>query len=71
MGTSSGALVALDPASGRTTWSLMVDQPIRFQPAVEHGWIYLGTASGALVAVDTGRRELTGWPMWGRNPAHL
>ncbi|MCC7536043.1 MAG: PQQ-binding-like beta-propeller repeat protein [Deltaproteobacteria bacterium] len=71
VGTSSGALVAMDPLSGRTTWSLMVDQPIRYQPAVDRGWIYLGTATGALVAVDTGNPNLTGWPMWGRHPAHL
>jgi putative pyrroloquinoline-quinone-binding quinoprotein len=36
---------------------------------VEGGWIYVGTEDGRLVAIQTGKRELTGWPMWGGNAA--
>jgi outer membrane protein assembly factor BamB len=42
---------------------------VRSQPVVEDGWVYVGTSDGKLVAIDTGDKSLTGWPMWGRDAA--
>jgi len=47
-----------------------VGSPTRFQPAIEHGRLYIGTEDGKLVVIDTGNSALTGWTMWGGNAAH-
>ena len=35
----------------------------------ERGAPTAGTEDGRLVAIDSGKRDLTGWPMWGGNAA--
>jgi hypothetical protein len=59
----------VNPATGAVDRRLQVGAPIRSQPAVEGGWIYVGTASGQLVGLRTGDPSLTGWPTWAGNPA--
>ena len=67
--TLAGEVVALDPQSGKVRKTFAVGGPVRSQPVVEDGWIYVGTEDGRLVAIDTGDKTLTGWPMWGGNAA--
>jgi outer membrane protein assembly factor BamB len=67
--TLDGAIVELDPSSGAEKARYQVGRPVRSQPVVEGGWIYVGTEDGRLVAIDTGKRDLTGWAMWGGNAA--
>jgi hypothetical protein len=66
-GTLSGTVVQLDPKSGKRKAEFKVGGPVRSQPVVDAGWIYVGTADGKLVAIDTKDKTVTGWPTWGGN----
>lgn len=63
--TVSGQVLLLDRRGGREVRRWEVGAPVRSQPVVDDGWIYVGTDDGQLVALDSGDRGLTGWPMWG------
>jgi outer membrane protein assembly factor BamB len=65
--TLQGTVVQLDPASGKRKAEFKVGAPVRSQPVVDGGWIYVGTADGKLVAIDTKDKTITGWPTWGGN----
>ncbi len=67
--TLKGQVLELDPTTGKPVATFDVGGPVRAQPVVADGWIYVGTEDGRLVAIDTGDRTLTGWPMWGGNAA--
>lgn len=62
-----GRALRLDPRSGKPTATYAVGSPIRSQPVVADGWIYVGTEDGKLVAIDTKDPSITGWPTWGGN----
>ena len=66
-GTLNGQVVRLDPKSGKSTATYAVGSPIRSQPVVADGWIYVGTEDGKLVAINTKDASITGWPTWGGN----
>ena len=66
-GTLKGDVVRLDQKSGKTIAKYGVGSPVRSQPIVHDGWIYVGTDDGRLVAIDTKDKSLTGWPTWGGN----
>ena len=63
--TVAGEVLLLDADDGRVRRRWSLGHRVRSQPVVEDGWIYAGTEDGLLVALDTGDRSLTGWPMWG------
>lgn len=67
LGTLTGEVLRLDPATGKATATYRVGSPIRSQPVVADGWIYVGTEDGKLVAIDTKDPAITGWPTWGGN----
>jgi outer membrane protein assembly factor BamB len=67
VGTLEGTIVQLDPASGKRKAEFKVGAPIRSQPVVDAGWIYVGTSDGKLVAIDTKDKTVDGWPTWGGN----
>ena len=69
LGTLKGEVMQLDPKSGKTTKTYKIGSPIRFQPVVEGGRIYVGTQDGKLVCVNTGNKAFTGWAQWGGNAA--
>lgn len=60
-----GDVFRIDAKSGKQVAVYKTGAPLRSQPAVDNGWIYLGTEDGRLIAIDTGVRTLTGWPTWG------
>ena len=65
--TLHGAVLELDPQTGKVQQSWEVGGTLRSQPVVDAGWIYVGTDDGRLVAIDSGDSSLTGWAMWGGN----
>lgn len=64
-GTLAGDVVRLEQKSGKVLAKYAVGAPIRSQPVVANGWIYVGTDDGRLVAIDTKDASVTGWPTWG------
>ncbi|HEY5934020.1 MAG TPA: PQQ-binding-like beta-propeller repeat protein [Kofleriaceae bacterium] len=65
--TLAGEVVRLGAQTGKLVATYRTNAPVRSQPAVQGGWIYLGTEDGRLIAIDTKDRKLTGWPTWGGN----
>lgn len=47
-----------------------LNAPVRFQPIVQDGKIFIGTQDGQVICINTRNPELTGWPTWGRDAAH-
>ncbi len=70
VGTEDGYVVCYRASSGSEMWRVKVGEPIRFQPVVVEGWVYVGTDRGSLVAFDTGDYWADGWAMWGGDAAH-
>jgi outer membrane protein assembly factor BamB len=68
--TLKGEVLQMDPETGKVVKTYSVGAPVRFQPAIVNGKIYVGTQDGKLVCIDTGDKTFTGWPCWGGNPAH-
>ena len=68
--TLSGEVLRMNPTSGKIESRYKVGRPIRSQPVVSDGWIYVGTEDGRLVAINTKDKSLTGWPMWGGDAGH-
>lgn len=56
--------------TGKLEKRYQLNVPIRFQPIVQDGKIFIGTQDGRLICVDTRDPKLTGWPTWGRDAAH-
>lgn len=67
--TVTGEVLVMSPSDGNISQRLQVGAPVRSQPAVDRGWIYVGTTDGQLVGLNTGDTSLTGWPTWAGNPA--
>lgn len=65
--TLKGEIVRLDEKTGQRLASYSVGSPVRSQPVVDRGWIYVGTDDGKLVAIDTKDPTVTGWSTWGGN----
>jgi len=70
LSTLEGNVIQMEPEKGKiqTTWK--VGAPIRSQPAIENGRIYVGTQNGKVICINTGDARLTGWSTWGANAAH-
>ena len=67
--TFTGKVLTVDEKAGKLINKYDVKNPIRYQPIVDKGWIYVSTANGRLYAIDTGNPAITGWNMWGANAA--
>ena len=66
--TYSGEILTFDE-KGNLLKKYEIKIPIRYQPVVDKGWIYVTTANGRLYAINTGNPAITGWNMWGANAA--
>lgn len=67
--TFTGEILAIDETSGKLVNKYDIKNPIRYQPVVDKGWIYVTTGNGRLYAINTGNPAITGWTMWGANAA--
>jgi outer membrane protein assembly factor BamB len=67
LATLEGKVLELDPKTGTPIATYTVGAPVRSQPVVDSGWIYVGTEDGKLVAINSGDPRITGWPTWGGN----
>ena len=65
--TYTGDVLVIEAESGKVEEKYVVGDPVRYQPVVMDGWIYITTTNSTLYAFNTGIKELTGWPMWGGN----
>jgi outer membrane protein assembly factor BamB len=65
----TGDVLVLNEKDGSLVNKYEIKNPVRYQPVVEKGWIYVSTANGRLYAIDTGNPAITGWKMWGANAA--
>jgi outer membrane protein assembly factor BamB len=70
LATLEGNVVQMEPDKGKVQKTWKVGTPIRSQPAIEGGRIYVGTQNGKVICIDTGDARLTGWSTWGANAAH-
>jgi Ca-activated chloride channel family protein len=69
-GTVDGHLYSADIDTGMTLWAYDIGEPIRFQPIVAQGWVYVATAQGNLIGLEIGDPAFDGWHMWGGNARH-
>lgn len=69
-GSVTGDILCVEVETGKTKWKYNVGEPIRFQPCIAKGRVYVGTDYGNIYCIDTGDRKLDGWYMWGGNAAH-
>ena len=66
--TYSGDVLTIDE-KGKLQNKYEIKNPVRYQPVVDKGWIYVTTINGRLYAINTGNPLITGWNMWGANAA--
>lgn len=67
--TLKGEVLIFDEAKGELTKKYNIKDPIRYQPVVDNGWIYVTTVNSKMYAINTGNSKITGWNMWGGNAA--
>ncbi len=65
--TYNGTIMVLDAKTGATVKEYDIENSIRYQPVVDNGWVYVTTTNSKMFAINTGMKDLTGWPMWGGN----
>jgi Ca-activated chloride channel family protein len=69
-GSTDGDVICMRSGDGKELWRFNVGEPIRFQPAVVGGKVFVGTDYGNIFCVDVQDRSADGWAMWGGNAAH-
>ena len=67
--TLSGEVLLLNEKKGDIFKKYEIKNPVRYQPVIDNGWIYVTTTNGKLYAIDTRNPKITGWNMWGGNAA--
>jgi outer membrane protein assembly factor BamB len=70
LATLGGEVLQMDPKTEKVAKTYKIGAATRFQPLIENGRIYVSTQDGRIVCIDTGDKQLTGWPCWGANAAH-
>ena len=68
--TLAGEVILLDAQTGAEVQRYAVSEPVRYQPIVMGGRIYVTTTYGKLICIETGDPSLTGWSTWGADAAH-
>ncbi|MEJ5277560.1 MAG: PQQ-binding-like beta-propeller repeat protein, partial [Thermogemmata sp.] len=68
--TLKGEVLLLEPNQGEVVKTYTVGHPVRAQPAIVEGRIYVSTFDGRVVCIDTGDAQLTGWSTWGGDMGH-
>jgi outer membrane protein assembly factor BamB len=67
--TLGGEVLRMEAATGRVVARYAVGAPVRSQPIMADGWIYVGTENGRLVGIDTHDPKVSGWSTWGGDAA--
>lgn len=70
IGTTTGWILVYNIENGTLAWKINIGEPIRYQPAVSDGWVYIGTELGTLYGINTDDPSATGWNMWGGSSSH-
>jgi Ca-activated chloride channel family protein len=70
LATLEGNVLQIDPEKGTLEKAHRIGFPLRTQPAIVGGKLYVGTDGGQLICVDLGDARFTGWTTWGANSAH-
>ncbi|MGB8192910.1 MAG: PQQ-binding-like beta-propeller repeat protein [Chitinophagaceae bacterium] len=65
--TFTGEVLVIDEKEGKVVKKYKVGNPVRYQPVVDKGWIFVTTTNGRMYAINTGDAGITGWNMWGGN----
>lgn len=68
--TSTGEIMVLSQARGKTEDVIKIGSTMRFQPSLAKGMLYVGTADGQLIGIDLEDKTADGWYMWGGGPTH-
>jgi len=68
--TTEGKIQIYDPQNGSLVNEYDTQKPLWMQLAVHNGIIYSSTTNGKMVSVNTGDKNMTGWPMWGKDASH-
>lgn len=67
--TYSGEIIISDVNTGKEIEKYEINEPIRYQPVVDNGWIFVTSTTGKLHAINTGNKKITGWSHWGADAA--
>ncbi len=67
--TYNGEVFISDSKTGKQIKKFDIKEPIRYQPVVADGWIYVTSTQGKLHAINTKNKKITGWSHWGANAA--
>lgn len=70
VGTTSGDIICYRAEDGKPLWQYNIGEPIRFQPAIYQGAVYVATDRGNVYRIETGDPSDDGWHMWGGGAAH-
>jgi len=65
--TLTGDVLIIDEKLGKIFKKYELNDPVRYQPVVENGWIYVTSVNSRMHAINTGNMAITGWNMWGGN----
>ncbi len=67
--TLKGDVIIFNSKKGKMINTYHLNDPIRYQPIAQNGWIYVTSQTGKLNAINTRNALITGWNMWGANAA--
>ncbi|MCB1192829.1 MAG: PQQ-binding-like beta-propeller repeat protein [Leptospiraceae bacterium] len=67
--TLAGKILEIQPNTGKITKEYDIGTPLRFQPVIYKGNIYVTTQDGKLFAIHTNNPNYSGWTTWGGNSA--
>lgn len=68
--STDGDVICVRAGDGDEIWRFSVGEPVRFQPAVMDGKVYVGTDNGNIFCVDVADPAAHGWAMWGGKAGH-
>jgi outer membrane protein assembly factor BamB len=69
-GSIAGEISVLEAESGTVLGTHVVGEPVRSQPVVQRGRLFVATTAGSLVCIELNDESANGWPMWGGSAAH-
>ena len=70
LATATGQIVVLAQDKGRVLMTIEIGSPMRFQPSLAKGRLFIGTTEGYLIGINLKDNSADGWTMWGGGPTH-